>query len=183
MNLFSVVSALALVVSNVTAFVLQDSTVHIHSSTRLYLENHIADMIDEEVDRLKDVTSWRRKEEAKRKAWSEQELSLPEGFDFNSVHEYQPNKDAGNKIQMRKDKRMAREDPARYCADRCVATGACEVYEDMFELSASEVMKFCQDCVLSEGEDPCDVPDAFLENAGKPSWERTSLKPWDLVEG
>jgi hypothetical protein len=69
---------------------------------------------------------------------------------------------------------MAREDPARYCADRCVSTGNCQVWEDMFELSAKEVMAFCEGCVLSEDEEPCDIPEKFIENAGKNSWE---LKP------
>jgi hypothetical protein len=41
----------------------------------------------------------------------------------------------------------------------------------MFELSEKEVRKFCEECVLSEDEEPCDVPEKFLENAGKNSWE------------
>lgn len=90
----------------------------------------------------------------------------------------QPNADAAKKIQMRKDKRMARDDPARYCADRwcvhriiilgfgsgifcshlvclycssahpplpiSVSTGNCQVWEDMFEMAADEVQKFCK---------------------------------------
>lgn len=59
---------------------------------------------------------------------------MPAGFDFNSVDVFGPKDGAASKIQMRKDKRMARVDPARYCADRCVATGNCEVWEDMFEM-------------------------------------------------
>ena len=33
--------------------------------------------------------------------------------------------------QARKDRRMAEKNPAQYCADRCIATGHCDVYEDM----------------------------------------------------
>lgn len=130
--------------------------------------------IDNEVARLRDIGLWRQKEAEKRKKWAKMEPSLPQGFDFNNINEYQPTSDASKKIQMRKDRRMARDDPMRYCADRCVSTGNCQVWEDMFDLSAKEVMKFCEECVLSEEEEPCDVPEKFLENAGKNSWE---LKP------
>jgi hypothetical protein len=129
--------------------------------------------IDKEVDRLQNIGLWRQKEAEKRKKWSTMEptSTVPEGFDFNSVNEFQPNAGAAQKIQMRKDRRLARTDPMRYCADRCVSTGNCQVWEDMFELSEKEVRKFCEECVLSEDEEPCDVPEKFLENAGKNSWE------------
>lgn len=122
---------------------------------------------------------WRRKEDEKRNASTKAlEPSLPEGFDFNSAVEYSATPNAAMKIQMRKDKRMARDDPMRYCADRCVATGHCEVWEDMFEMGPKEVQEFCLDCVLSDDEEPCVVPEKFLENAGVPSWERSnSLRP------
>ena len=96
---------------------------------------------------------------------------MPQGFTFNSASDFLPTTDAINKIQLRKDKRMAREDPARYCADRCVATGNCQVWEDTFAMSAEEVQKFCKECVLSEEEESCEVPEKFLENAGKNLWE------------
>jgi hypothetical protein len=139
--------------------------------SQLNLENHIADMIDREVERLTNHGLWRRKEDEKRAAWKEKEQTLPEGFTFNDATEYKANSDAGAKIQMRKDKRMYREDPARYCADRCVATGHCQVIEDIFDMDAMEVQKFCLECVLSDGEEPCELPDKFLEDAGKNSWE------------
>jgi hypothetical protein len=65
--------------------------------------------------------------------------------------------------QYRKDKSMARKDPIAYCADRCVATGNCDIFEEIFDMSPEEVLKFCNDCVMSESEDPCDVPDAVWE--------------------
>jgi len=37
-------------------------------------------------------------------------------------------------MQRRKDEKMANDDPMRYCADRCVSTGNCDVFEDMFDL-------------------------------------------------
>ena len=139
------------------------------ATTRLNLENHIADMIDKEVQRLQNINLWRR--EQAEKAKKGREPSLPNGFDFNSPNDFQPNAGAAQKIQMRKDKRLARDDPMRYCADRCVATGNCQVWEDMFDMAADEVQQFCLGCVLSEEEEPCDVPEKFIENAGKNPWE------------
>ena len=120
--------------------------------------------IDNELLRLNDIDSWRRQQAEKLKQGKE-------GFDFNSAADFLPTKDTINKIQMRKDRRMAREDPARYCADRCVATGNCQIWEDTFDMSAEEVQKFCKECVLSDEEEPCDVPQKFIDNAGKNLWE------------
>jgi hypothetical protein len=61
--------------------------------------------------------------------------------------------DTINPMQFKRDKRLAEKDPQQYCADRCVATGNCEVYEDIYHLSPSQVMPFCTDCVLAEDED------------------------------
>lgn len=136
----------------------------------LYFSTYYLYRIDNELDRLRDIKFWRQKEAEKlQKA---KEPTIPQGFDFNSVGDFTPQADAAKKIQMRKDKRMARDDPARYCADRCVATGNCQIWEDMFEMAPDEVMSFCKECVLSENEEPCDVPDKFIENAG--------LNPWEL---
>jgi len=98
------------------------------------------------VERLQDIGSWRRNQAEKLKKGKED--VLPQGFDFNSPTDFSPNAGAAQKIQMRKDKRMARTDPARYCADRCIATRNCEVWEDMFEMAADEVQEFCNNCVL-----------------------------------
>ena len=32
-----------------------------------------------------------------------------------------------------------------------------------FDLSPHDVIKFCTDCVLSEEEEPCDVPEGFYD--------------------
>jgi hypothetical protein len=32
----------------------------------------------------------------------------------------------------------------------------------MFDMDPSEVMKFCTECVLSDGEEPCDVPESMF---------------------
>jgi len=66
-----------------------------------------------------------------------------------------------------KDKKLAKKNPQQYCADRCIATGNCDVYEDMFDLSADEVLQFCSDCVLVDELDPdheeCDIPVSFFD--------------------
>ena len=101
--------------------------------------------------------------------------------------------------QRRKDQHLAEKDPQQYCADRCIATGNCDVFEDLyvpyrssivsylllllrsithsqqqqqrstfcsFQLSPEDVIGFCNDCVLAEDEEPCDIPEAFYD-AGK----------------
>lgn len=76
--------------------------------------------------------------------------TLPDKFEFNE--------DLLCTTQKMRDYRLARTDPARYCADRCLATGFCDAYEEFFEFSAEEVKEFCTECVLSDDEEPCDVP-------------------------
>jgi hypothetical protein len=34
-----------------------------------------------------------------------------------------------------------------------------------FELGPQDVVKFCSECVLSDGEEPCDIPDGFYDHA------------------
>lgn len=69
--------------------------------------------------------------------------------------------------ELMRDKKMASKDPMRYCADRCIATGNCDVYEDVFDYSPEEVIAFCNDCVLVDEIDPeheeCSIPDAFYD--------------------
>lgn len=38
-------------------------------------------------------------------------------------------------------------------------------------LPSGNFIGFIQECVLSEDEEPCDVPEKFIENAGKNAWE------------
>ena len=128
--------------------------------------------IDNEIDRLQHIDQWRSHQTDKLNKFVEP--TLPPGFDFNSPTDLPgQTANAASNIQARKDRRMARDDPARYCADRCVATGNCQVWEDMFNMAAKEVQTFCKECVLSEDEEPCVVPDVFMENAGKNVWEVT----------
>jgi len=95
------------------------------------------------------------------------EPSLPQSFDTGDYFNAMSDKnDEGNMIQKRKDKKLASKNPESYCSDRCVTTGSCEIFEEMFDMSPQEVMAFCEECVLSEEEEPCTVPAKFLEENG-----------------
>ena len=70
-----------------------------------------------------------------------------------------------NPMELRRDKALADRDPQQYCADRCVATGNCDVYEDMFSLSPIEVVQFCKECVLPEDDEhECAIPEAMYSD-------------------
>jgi hypothetical protein len=100
------------------------------------------------------------------------EPSLPQNYDagdyFNTMT-YDDNAD--KMIQKRKDKRLAIRNPESYCTDRCITTGSCDIFEDMFDMSPQEVMRFCEECVLSDEEEPCTVPTKFFNE------NMDSLKP------
>jgi hypothetical protein len=55
-------------------------------------------------------------------------------------------------MQNQKDKVLFERDTRRWCLDRCLATGYCDVVEDLWDLSSEQVVKFCQACA---GEDEC----------------------------
>jgi hypothetical protein len=33
-------------------------------------------------------------------------------------------------------------------------------------MSAQQVIEFCNDCVISDGEEPCSIPEAFYDDGG-----------------
>ena len=35
----------------------------------------------------------------------------------------------------------------------------------MFDMDPREVIQFCNECVLSEDEEPCDIPDSIFASA------------------
>jgi hypothetical protein len=126
-------------------------------TSKLFLEDHIADMIDKELERLA------HKQEADR-AWQQKneaviEHDLPQGFDFDEAATA-----VMERRQKKKDTRMAKDDPRMYCADRCIATGNCDVFEDIFDFTAQQVVEFCEECVISDDEAPCVVPEALFDD-------------------
>jgi hypothetical protein len=94
------------------------------TSTRLFLEDRIAKMIDRELYRQNHKKEFENE-------WMEKnrEVMMHHMHDTSSslmmddrVEEFQ---------EHIKDVRMAANDPRRYCADRCLTTGNCDVYEDL----------------------------------------------------
>jgi len=138
-------------------------------SPSLFISNSHTTVIDKELNRLAHKDEIDAAVQKKNEAVLEK--SLPQGFDFDEGGLMMETVMAPR--QKRKDKRLARDDPQAYCADRCIATGNCEVFEDIFKYSPEEVVAFCEECVLSDEEEPCDVPDALFEGDSNDS----PLKP------
>jgi len=157
MNTLKISALFLLFFSNSDAFGI-DKLGRSHFQTALNLENKIADMIDKALYRQDHKQESEREWNKKNKKVIEPEI--PSDFTFAGPLV----EDSENFMIKRKDKRLADANPQAYCADRCVSTGNCDVYEDMFHMSPKEVMEFCTECVLSEDEEPCDVPEAMLED-------------------
>lgn len=76
-------------------------------------------------------------------------------FEENGEHDHFSNAYSGeNAFEFRRDKKLWQEHPQRYCADRCLATGYCEVLEDIYEMTTSQVRQFCENCA---GDDECEL--------------------------
>jgi len=94
-------------------------------SSSLFLEDHIADMIDKELYRQGHKAEYA-------KEWMEKNrgavLHSLGGDEKNGMMMEEPEEDFR---QARKDRLMANKNPQQYCADRCIATGNCDVYEDL----------------------------------------------------
>jgi len=98
-------------------------------STRLFLEDWVADMIDGEVYRQGHKKEFE-------KEWMEKNRPAVVKS-MNTVTDSSNNNLMLNEDQLElmreknKDRTMAVRDPQRYCADRCISTGNCDVYEDL----------------------------------------------------
>ena len=151
---------------------------HHTSTTRLFIDDRIAKMIDQELYRQEHHAEFENE-------WMEHNRpailqSLHRGSESEALSSsFNDNEDQSDSRQYHKDLFMASRDPQRYCADRCVATGNCDVYEDLYQLSPLEVRAFCEECVLSEEEAPCDVPEAFFFVEGE---DDTIVKEEDVNE-
>ena len=121
--------AMSAVASPASAFTVRPSPVAMATTTttQLFLQDWVADLIDQELYRQGHKKEYES-------AWMEKNraavLSRMES-DFGPIM------DGPDETEFRmhnKDKRMAEEDPERYCADRCIATGNCDIYEDLYVL-------------------------------------------------
>ena len=121
--------AMSAIASPASAFTVRPSPVAMATTTttQLFLQDWVADLIDQELYRQGHKKEYES-------AWMEKNraavLSRMES-DFGPIM------DGPDETEFRmhnKDKRMAEEDPERYCADRCIATGNCDIYEDLYVL-------------------------------------------------
>lgn len=154
-NFASILIAAIYLTNEVTSFSI-NPMINTRASTELYLEDHIAEMIDKEFYHQTHKEEFEQQIQDKNKKVLE--VMPPQSYEFSED-------DLNDSVlEMRRDQILAGKDPQRYCAERCVSTGHCDVFEDLFNFSPEQVMEFCTDCVLSEEEEACDVPDQFFDD-------------------
>jgi hypothetical protein len=119
----SLAAVATLLASSASAFVVRARAKASTSSTTLFLEDWVAKMVDIEGDRQAHLKEYENE-------WMEKNrgavLSRIE-TDFMDVED----PDAIDFRMHRKDQKLAFKDPQAYCADRCVSTGNCDIYEDL----------------------------------------------------
>jgi hypothetical protein len=139
---------------------------HYSSSTKIFLEDWVADMIDGEIyrqDHHKEYeAAWMEKNKGAVLSRLSDERSTTAGL-YPSQMVGDGDREAF--AEHKRDERMAFLKPEKYCADRCLATGNCDIFEDFYEMGPQDVLKFCEECVLDFDEENlgCDVPEAFYE--------------------
>ena len=148
------------------AFVANPAVTNRKDTTRLFLEDHIADLIDRELYRQAHKKEFEKEWMDKNRGAVLHSLGNSGAYDDHENMAMSFDEKLEEFRQHQKDLKMASDDPERYCADRCVATGNCDIFEDFYHLSPEQVLNFCEDCVLSEGDGECDLPENFYE-AGK----------------
>jgi hypothetical protein len=97
-------------------------------SSRLFLEKRIAELIDQELYRERHKQDYERE-------WMEknrQAVAVKTDVDESSNYLQLDDDDLSNLRQRKKDELLAKNDPQRYCADRCIATGNCDIFEDLY---------------------------------------------------
>eukprot|EP00986_Skeletonema_menzelii_P014242 scaffold9167_cov160-Skeletonema_menzelii.AAC.3 len=118
------------------------------STTTLFLEDHIANMIDNEMRRLYQKQDTQSQWEARQRALQAEIHVIPDNYNFDAEFDDSSSSvvvqgfttsgvDRSTTISGRtrhRDEKMVENDPMRYCADRCVSTGNCDVFEDMFDM-------------------------------------------------
>jgi hypothetical protein len=66
--------------------------------------------------------------------------------------------------QRLKDERMVQNDTRKWCQDRCITLGYCDVVEDLYEMDTTDVLKFCQECAsLDECELTYEKADEYVD--------------------
>jgi Ca2+-binding EF-hand superfamily protein len=81
--------------------------------------------------------------------------SLAKTFMSDNDHAFEANEDmVFTGYANLRDQKLASDDPKKYCADRCLATGFCEVLEDFYDMTTTQVQTFCEACA---GSDECEL--------------------------
>lgn len=91
----------------------------------LFLEKWVAALIDGELDRQGHKEEYQREWMEKNRGAVVQSLGMENNLMLGDD-------DMANLQQRRKDELMAKQDPQKYCVDRCIATGNCDVFEDLY---------------------------------------------------
>ena len=75
------------------------------------------------------------------------------------------------------EKKKAIEDTSKWCLERCIKLGHCEVFEDLNKMSTAQVQDFCKACVLTgeATQDECDVSMMFIEDGPWASIDRAAV--------
>lgn len=169
----------------VEAFVASPLSTRCHhpSKTQIFLEDWVAEMIDNELYRQQHhkeyEAAWMEKNRgAVLSSLSSSDAAASSSSSSNIFEGVYPSQmmDLENReafVEHKRDERMAFLKPEKYCSDRCLATGNCDILEDFYEMGPEDVVKFCEECVLAgfdnddddNGEEflGCDVPEAFYE--------------------
>jgi len=149
-------------IASSSAFLQTPTASSTRKATEVHISKRVINLIDKE--RYRQAHKEELKSEFERKNSLVLDEKLPEGYEFDDhmMEELLSQK------QLLRDHRLAQKNPMAYCADRCLATGYCDVFEDVFQLSSKEVRQFCEECVLSESADgTCDIPEYYLEEGYK----------------
>ena len=110
--------------------------------------HHSFSLLDKNHDGMVDLEEF--------KAIAEQNVvpSLAQMLMRDNGHVFEDNEAGFADARYNRDKKLATSNPAAFCADRCLATGHCEVLEDFYSMSTTEVIAFCESCA---GDDECSL--------------------------
>lgn len=96
------------------------------TTTTLYLEGWVADMIDDELYRQK------HKKEYEAEWMNKNKNSILQTLNDGLTTMFHDDDSQSNFREHIKDIKLAKRNPQQYCADRCIATGNCDIYEDVY---------------------------------------------------
>ena len=75
------------------------------------------------------------------KNWIRQTSARDNGREEHFVSEDQ----VYSSMRRMRDEKLAQDDTRAFCLDRCLATGYCDVLEDLLEMTTKQVQRFCDE--------------------------------------